>query len=156
MKVLKSIQLIACGSGGSYAYRTRLGWCIGPIMNHESKDLINCNLVAVSIEDSIKEMQRHLEMLLLNQLLLQAKWPTNQRFCQKVLYVTFQKNLVHSTSRSVTFRRGMLSHAHSPTNTQKHLELLKIAHTNQTFDYVHIPMLLLHRWLSMIIKMKLC
>ena len=73
MKVLKSIQLIACGSGGSYAYRTRLGWCIGPIMNHESKDLISCNLVAVSIEDSIKEMQRHLEMLLLNQLLLQAK-----------------------------------------------------------------------------------
>ena len=73
MKVFKSIQLIACGSGGLYAYRTRLGWCRGLIMNHESKDLISCNLVAVSIEDSIKEMQRHLEMLLLNQLLLQAK-----------------------------------------------------------------------------------
>ena len=48
MKALEPIQVIATESGGPYAFRTRLGWCIvGPIMNGNNKDSISCRRVAV-------------------------------------------------------------------------------------------------------------
>ena len=48
LKALEPMQIIATESSGSYAYRTRLGWCIvGSIMNGDNKDSINCHRVAV-------------------------------------------------------------------------------------------------------------
>ena len=70
MKALELVQVIASESGGPYAYRTGLGWCIvGPIMNGDNKDSISCHWVAVrdastsqveshhfGIKDSIKDI----------------------------------------------------------------------------------------------------
>ena len=48
MKALEPMQVITSKSGGPYAYRTRLGWCIAaPIMNGDNKDSISCHWVAV-------------------------------------------------------------------------------------------------------------
>ena len=49
MKAFKPIQVIASESGGLYAYRTRLGWCIGgPIMNGDINSSISCHQVTVT------------------------------------------------------------------------------------------------------------
>ena len=60
MKALKPMQLIVSESGGPYAYRTRLGWCIvGPIMNGNNKDSISCHQVAVRDASTPQVASRH-------------------------------------------------------------------------------------------------
>ena len=49
MEAFEPIQVIASESGGLYAYRTRLGWCIGgPIMNGDINSSISCHQVTVT------------------------------------------------------------------------------------------------------------
>ena len=44
MKALEPMQEMAIESCGLYAYQTRLRWYIvGPIMNGDNKDSINCH-----------------------------------------------------------------------------------------------------------------
>ena len=48
MKALESLKVIASNNGGSYAYQTRLGWCIvATISNMVGKDSTGCHHIAV-------------------------------------------------------------------------------------------------------------
>ena len=63
MKALEPIQVIATESGGPYAFRTRLGWCIvGPIMNGNNKDSISCRRVAVRDASASQVALHHFEI----------------------------------------------------------------------------------------------
>ena len=44
MKALEPIDIISSRDGGSYEYRTKLGWCIvGPITTSRNDDSVKCH-----------------------------------------------------------------------------------------------------------------
>ena len=48
LKALEPVEMITSQDGGSYAYKTKLGWCIvGPIVSNKNGDALRCNRTAV-------------------------------------------------------------------------------------------------------------
>ena len=59
MKALGPVKIIASQDGRSYAYKTKLGWCIvGPIVSDKNGEALRCNRIA--IKDTITGKHYHI------------------------------------------------------------------------------------------------
>ena len=60
MKALEPVEIIASQDGGTYAYKTKLGWCIvGPIVNNKDEEGWSCNRIAVKDAITGKRFSHH-------------------------------------------------------------------------------------------------
>ena len=63
MKALEPLEIISSRNDGSYAYRTKLGWCIvGPIVNKSSNKSVKFNHIAVKDVVSQKVASHHFKI----------------------------------------------------------------------------------------------
>ena len=60
MKALEPVEIIGSQDGGSYAYKTKLGWCIvGPIGSNKNGEALRCNRIAVKDAITGKLLSHH-------------------------------------------------------------------------------------------------
>ena len=60
LKALEPVEMITSQDGGSYAYKTKLGWCIvGPIVSNKNGDALRCNRTAVKDAITAKLLSHH-------------------------------------------------------------------------------------------------
>ena len=60
MKALELAEITASQDGGSYAYKTKLVWCIGgPIVSNKNGEALSCNRIAVKDAITRKSLSYH-------------------------------------------------------------------------------------------------
>ena len=60
LKALEPVEMITSQDGGSYAYKTKLGWCIvGPIGSNKNGEALRCNRIAVKDAITGKLLSHH-------------------------------------------------------------------------------------------------
>ena len=60
MKALEPVEIIASRDGGSYAYKTKLDWCIvGSIVSNKTGEVLRCNRIAVKDAITGKLLSHH-------------------------------------------------------------------------------------------------
>ena len=60
MKALESVEITASLDGGTYPYKTKLGWCIvGPILGNKNGEALRCNRITLKLFITGKLLSHH-------------------------------------------------------------------------------------------------